>query len=95
MSTRQRIVVSAAHRLLIALVAVLAVAPSASGQTKVTAPRNKYTPEQDVQLGREAAAEARKQYPVIQNDALVGYLDRLGKRLVAAAPPELNHPAFE
>ena len=58
-------------------------------------PKNKYTPEQDVQLGREAAAEVRKQYPVITDSALAGYLDRLGKRLVAAAPPELNNPVFE
>jgi Zn-dependent protease with chaperone function len=66
-----------------------------AAQTKVTAPRNKFTPEQDVQLGREAAAEVRKQYPVIQDAALTGYLDRLGKRLVAAAPPDLNNPVFE
>ena len=64
-------------------------------QTKITVPKNKYTPEQDVKLGREAAAEVRKQYPVITDSALAGYLDRLGKRLVAAAPPELNNPVFE
>jgi Peptidase family M48 len=66
-----------------------------TAQTKITPPRNKFTPEQDVQVGREAAAEVRKQYPVIQDAALAGYLDRLGKRLVAAAPPELNNPVFE
>ena len=66
-----------------------------AAQTRITAPKNKYTPQQDVQLGREAAAEIRKQYPVITDSALAGYLDRLGKRLVAAAPPELNNPVFE
>src|SRR5262245_36732433 len=66
-----------------------------TAQTKITPPHNKFTPEQDVQLGREAAAEVRKEYPVIQDAALAGYLDRLGKRLVAAAPPELNNPVFE
>jgi hypothetical protein len=64
-------------------------------QTKITAPKNKYTAEQDVQLGREAAAEVRKQYPVVNDSALVGYLDRLGRRLVAAAPAELNKSIFE
>jgi Zn-dependent protease with chaperone function len=64
-------------------------------QTRVTAPRNKYTPEQDVQLGREAAAEVRRQYPIITDSALAGYLDRLGKRLVTASPAEFNNPAFE
>ena len=66
-----------------------------AAQTKITPPKNKYTPEQDVQLGREAAAEVRKQYPVISDSALSGYLDRLGKRLVSAAPPDLNNPVFE
>ena len=67
----------------------------AGAQTRITAPKNKYTPEQDVKLGREAAAEIRKQYPVITDSALSGYLDRLGKRLVAVAPAELNNPVFE
>jgi beta-barrel assembly-enhancing protease len=66
-----------------------------SAQTRVTPPKNKYTPEQDVQLGREAAEEARRQYPVITDSALQSYLDRLGRRLVAASPPDLNKPVFE
>jgi beta-barrel assembly-enhancing protease len=77
------------------VLAALLIAPFSSAQTKITPPKNKYTPEQDVQIGREAAAEARKEYPVIQDSALAGYLERLGKRLVAAAPPELNKPVFE
>jgi len=75
--------------------ATVLVVQLADAQTKITPPKNKYTPQQDVQLGREAAAEVRKQYPVITNSALSGYLDRLGKRLVAAAPPDLNNPVFE
>ncbi len=75
--------------------ATVLVLQLAGAQTKITPPKNKYTPQQDVQLGREAAAEVRKQYPVITNSALSGYLDRLGKRLVAAAPPDLNNPVFE
>ena len=65
--------------------ATVLVVQLAGAQTKITPPKNKYTPQQDVQLGREAAAEVRKQYPVVTNSALSGYLDRLGKRLVAAA----------
>jgi Zn-dependent protease with chaperone function len=77
------------------LVGALLAVHVAAAQTKITPPKNKFSPEQDVQLGREAAAEVRKQYPIITNDALAGYLDRLGRRLVAAAPPELNNPIFE
>ena len=74
---------------------VVAAAGLPDAQTKITPPRNKYTPEQDVQLGREAAAEVRKEYPVIEDSRLAGYLDQLGQRLVSAAPPELNNPKFE
>ena len=79
---------------MIAATSVLALQLT-SAQTKITPPKNKYTPEQDVQLGREAAAEVRKQYPVINDGALSSYLDRLGKRLVSAAPPDLNNPVFQ
>src|SRR5882672_834416 len=64
-------------------------------QTAIKLPKNKYTPEQDVQLGREAAAEARQQYPVIENEKISLYLTKLGDRLVAAAPSELKQPVYE
>src|SRR6188768_544278 len=68
---------------------------SVFAQTKVTPPKNKYTPQQDVEIGREAAAEVRKQYPIITDSQIRAYVERLGGRLVAAAPPELNNPVFE
>ena len=44
-----------------ALLAVLAMtAMTATAQTAVKLPKNKYTPQQDVELGREAAAEVRQ-----------------------------------
>lgn len=64
-------------------------------QTRITPPKNRFTPEEDVQLGREAAAEVRREYPIVRNDAITGYLDALGARLVAAAPDELDLPVFE
>jgi beta-barrel assembly-enhancing protease len=83
-------------KLLSRLVLVITLtATSVVAQTKVTPPKNKYTPEQDVQIGREAAAEVRKQYPIITDDNVEGYLERLGDRLVEAAPRELNHPVFQ
>jgi beta-barrel assembly-enhancing protease len=81
-----------------ALAAVLALtlgAGSVVAQTKITPPKNKYTPEQDVQIGQEASAEVRKQYPVIEDREVRDYLDDLGRRLVSATPPEYRQPAFE
>ena len=68
---------------------------SVFAQTKVTPPKNKYTPQQDVEIGREAAAEVRKQYPIITDSQIRAYVERLGDRLVEAAPRELNNPVFE
>lgn len=76
------------------LVAALGTAV-VSTQTAITPPKNKYTPQQDVQLGKEAAAEVRKEYPIISDDLISSYLDRAGRSLVAAAPPNLNNPVFE
>lgn len=71
------------------------VATTVVAQTRVTPPRNKYTVEQDVQIGREAAAEVERQYPIITDDQIEGYLERLGDRLVRAAPADLNKPRFD
>ena len=64
-------------------------------QTLVKPPKNRYTPQQDVEIGREGAAEVRKQYPVIENEQIARYLTALGDRLVANAPPELKQPVYE
>ena len=76
------------------VVALCAIATLA-GQTVITPPKNKYTPEQDVQLGREAAAEVRREYPIINDPQIAGYLERAGNSLVAVAPRALNHEVFE
>jgi Zn-dependent protease with chaperone function len=76
-------------------IVVFALATAALAQTVVKLPKNRYTPRQDVELGREAAAEIRKQYPVIKDERIAGYLSKLGDRLVAAAPPELKESIYE
>ena len=81
---------------IITLLAVACLAATTlSAQTEIKLPKNKYTPEQDVKLGREGAAEVRKQYPVIDDPAITKYLTSLGDRLVAVAPAALKNPAYE
>jgi len=85
------------HQLRTKSATFLAVTLSAAllaAQTKVTPPENKYTPAQDVQLGREAAAEAESQLPVLRDDAVTSYIEGIGDRLVAAIPNELDHSEF-
>jgi beta-barrel assembly-enhancing protease len=66
-----------------------------TAQTVVKLPQNRFTPKQDVELGREGAAEVRKQYPIIQNEQITRYLTDIGDRLVAHAPPELKESVYE
>src|SRR4030095_5600199 len=77
------------------LALLVAVPTTAIAQTVIKLPKNKYTPKQDVELGREAPAEVRQQYPIIKDDKIQTYLTSLGDRLVAAAPQELKQPVYE
>jgi beta-barrel assembly-enhancing protease len=77
-----------------AAIAVLTIAVGGA-QTKITAPKNRYTPQQDVEIGREAAAEVRKELPILRDEVIADYLERLGNQLVAAAPAEFKQPAFQ
>ena len=82
-------------RLTIKVAALVACTAVVGAQTRITPPKNKYTPQQDVEIGREAAAEVRKEYPIIDDRQIDAYLDGLGRRLVAAAPAELKQEVFE
>jgi beta-barrel assembly-enhancing protease len=68
---------------------------SLAAQTAVKLPNNRFTPEQDVELGRKAAAEVRQQFPIIEDERIASYLTAIGDRLVAAAPSELKKPVYE
>ena len=63
-------------------------------QTKITPDRNKYSPADDVKLGREAADEARKQLPMLNDNRVDDYVESIGRRLVNAIPSELRHSEF-
>ena len=63
-------------------------------QTQIKLHGNKYSPQQDVRLGRQAAAEAEQQFPLLRDSEVGAYVERVGQRLVAAIPPEFQHPEF-
>jgi hypothetical protein len=75
-------------------VAMILATALLGAQTKITPPKNNYTPAQDVELGQKAAADARKQLPVMRDDEVSSFLEGVGHKLVAAIPPELQHPEF-
>lgn len=73
---------------------VVAFAAVAGAQSRVVAPKNKYSPEQDVELGAKAAAEVRQQMPLVQDQQVEAYVQRIGQRLVQAIPAQFQHPGF-
>ncbi|HTH52005.1 MAG TPA: M48 family metallopeptidase [Pyrinomonadaceae bacterium] len=74
--------------------AVALLATTLAAQTRVVAPKNKYKTTDDVQLGNKAANEVERQFPLINDSDAQAYLSRIGDRLVAAIPPELQHNEF-
>jgi Zn-dependent protease with chaperone function len=64
------------------------------GQTKIVAPENKYQVEEDVKAGREAAREVEEQLPMLRDDGVDDYVERVGQRLVQAIPAEFQHRQF-
>jgi Zn-dependent protease with chaperone function len=62
-------------------------APFARAQrTALKAGWNMFSPQQDIDLGRQAAREAQKQLPLCNDAKVDEYLTRLGKRLVEKLP---------
>jgi hypothetical protein len=81
-------------RLLVAILASVSLAGSAAAQTKITPPKNSYSPQQDVELGREAANEVRQQLPLLNDRRTEDYVEDIGQRLIEHMPSELRQPAF-
>jgi len=73
---------------------VLLVAWPVAAQTPVSLSDNKYTPAQDVRIGRQAAEEIEQQLPLLRDRSVTSYVASLGRRLVSAIPPDLRQPDF-
>ncbi len=78
----------------IVAIGILMVPLAGFAQTRIALHANKYKPSDDVKLGRQAAAEAEKQFPLMRDEEVNAYIENLGQRLVAAIPPEFQHPEF-
>lgn len=74
--------------------AIFAVPYAAVAQTRIKLHSNRYSVSDDVQVGRQAAAEVEQQMPVLRDAQATNYIEEVGRRLVAAIPPEFQHPGF-
>lgn len=76
------------------LVALLSAPSYLAAQTKIKAPRNFFSVRDDVQAGREAAADVKKESKPFRDAATNAYVQEVGRRLLAAIPPEFQHSEF-
>src|SRR5216684_1700160 len=80
---------------MLAAFAIFAMPVAVFSQTKISYHSNKYKPTDDVKVGRQAAAEAEQQLPILNDAQTTNYVSRIGMRLVSAIPPEFQHPEFQ
>ena len=80
--------------MLLLAAAVLMTPLAGLAQTKIKPPRNLFGVKDDVKFGREAAREAEGQVKVLRDPEVTQYVESVGRRLVAALPPEYQHPEF-
>ncbi|MCA1577717.1 MAG: M48 family metalloprotease [Acidobacteria bacterium] len=79
----------------VALVAMMALPFSIAAQTQLKYHSNKFSIQDDVKLGRQAAQEAEQQFPLLNDAQVQSYVERVGERLVAAIPQQFRHPEFD
>ena len=79
---------------LIALAATLTFSVSAAAQTRIDPDKNRFSPAEDVELGRRVASELRTELPIVRDRERANYVGRIGERLVAAIPARLRQPQF-
>ena len=81
-------------RVIPAFIVAVVFAWQAAAQTKIVAPRNKYSVSEDVKLGREAADEVRRELPLLNDERVDDWVQEIGRTLVTAIPSEFQHPEF-
>ncbi len=76
----------------------LVLSPAAQaqdGRTVLTPGWNMFSPEQDVEVGREVSADAERQLPMLGESRVDNYVNNLGRRLAEHAPGEEYPYAFK
>jgi Zn-dependent protease with chaperone function len=72
----------------------LAQSQSTVAPTRIVLHKNKYSPMDDVKIGREAAGQAEQKLQIVRDQQLAEYLESVGQGLVRSIPREFQHPEF-
>ena len=83
-----------AARFLLVPVLTAALALPAATQTRIERHSNSYSPQQDVELGQQAAREVRQQMPLLNDQRTEDFVERIGEHLVEEIPAEFREPQF-
>ena len=84
--SRNRIQRVAGRLLAILAAGLMTLAADVAAQTRVKPGFNLFSANQDVQVGRQSAAQVERQVPILRNDAATRLVNRIGQRLAANAP---------
>lgn len=71
--------------ILAVMVAMTLMAGVAEAQTKINPGWNMFSPQQDVEIGAQSAAEAERQLPILRDADVDNYVNRIGQRLAQNA----------
>jgi beta-barrel assembly-enhancing protease len=77
------------------LVALTVMPLAAMAQTQIKYHSNKFSIQDDVKLGRQAAQEAEAQFPLLRDSQVQDYVERVGRRLVNSIPSQFQHSEFQ
>src|SRR5438067_239269 len=69
----------------LAVVVLASIAAIANAQTKLKPGFNLFSPQDDVQIGQQSAAEAEQQLPILNDPQVTAYVNSIGQRLAANA----------
>ena len=73
-------------------IAMSLIAGVAEAQTKVNPGWNMFSPQQDVEIGAQSAAEAERQLPLLRDAEVEAYINRIGQKLaVNAGGPQFQY----
>jgi hypothetical protein len=67
-------------------VALVSASGAATAQTELKSGFNLFSPEQDIEIGRQSAVEAERQLPMLRDSRIQGYVEQVGRRLASNAP---------
>src|SRR5678815_1437784 len=79
----------------ITLIAIAAFPLSLMAQTQIKYHSNRFSVQDDVKLGRQAAQEAESQFPLLRDETVRGYVENVGRRLVTSIPSQFQHREFD